>query len=138
MKIDQQWNQKDSDYIRSKIVEYNMSQIPEKLKSAFENVSFVVRDEQAKIVAGITGHTFWHHMHIDYLWIDESVRKSGYGTKLLTEMEQLAKEKECTFIYLDTFSFQAPEFYLKHGYEVFGKLDNFAEGVEQFFFQKRL
>lgn len=53
-------------------------------------------------------------------------------------MEQAALEKGCTFIYLDTFSFQAPAFYEKHGYEVFGTLDNFSEGVKQYFLQKRL
>lgn len=70
--------------------------------------------------------------------MDESVRKAGYGSKLLEKMEQAAEKNACAFIYLDTFSFQAPDFYQKHGYEVFGTLDHFPEGVKQYFLQKRL
>ncbi|MEK4971030.1 GNAT family N-acetyltransferase [Niallia sp. FSL R7-0648] len=138
MEIIQQWVQEDSDYIRRKLVAYNMEQLPEKLKSPYENISFVVKDDEGIIKAGITGHMFWQHMHIDFLWVDTSVRKKGYGSELLAKMEQAALEKACTFIYLDTFSFQAPAFYEKHGYEVFGTLDNFSEGVKQYFLQKRL
>lgn len=138
MEIIQQWVQEDSDYIRKKLVAYNMEQLPEKLKSPYENISFVVKDDDSKIVAGVTGHMFWHHMHVDFLWVDEGVRKVGYGSKLLAKMEQAAKENACAFIYLDTFSFQAPAFYEKHGYKVFGTLDHFPEGVKQYFLQKKL
>ncbi|WP_449598332.1 GNAT family N-acetyltransferase [Niallia sp. Marseille-Q9988] len=138
MEIIQQWVQEDSDYIRKKLVAYNMEQLPEKLKSPYKNISFVVKDDNGTIVAGVTGHMFWHHMHVDFLWVDESLRKAGYGSKLLAKMEQAAKENACAFIYLDTFSFQAPDFYKNHGYEVFGTLDHFPEGVKQYFLQKRL
>jgi len=138
MEVIEQWIQEDSDYIRKKLIAYNMEQIPEELKSRYENISFVAKDDKGTIVAGITGHLFWHHMHIDFLWVDSCVRKEGYGSKLLAKMEQVAIDKACTFIYLDTFSFQAPAFYEKHGYEVFGKLDNFPAGVKQYFLQKKL
>lgn len=45
------------------------------------------------------------------LWVDESVRHDGYGSQLLHEIEGIAKEKGCRLILLDSFSFQAPEFY---------------------------
>ncbi|HWJ78668.1 MAG TPA: GNAT family N-acetyltransferase [Niallia sp.] len=139
MKIVQQWDQKDSEFIRSKLVEYNLSHIPEKLKnSPNEKISFVVRDEEDNIVAGITGYIVWAHAHVDFLWVDESVRKEGYGTKLLKRIEEFAREKGCTFIFLETFSFQAPEFYPRNGYEVFGKLEDYSEGLIKYFLKKQL
>lgn len=75
---------------------------------------------------------FWHHVHIDILWVDENFRENGYGSKLVKKVEDLAVEKGCRFIYLDTFSFQAPEFYKKNGYEVFGMLEDHPKGFNQY------
>jgi hypothetical protein len=41
-------------------------------------------------------------------------------------------------VFLDTFSFQAPGFYLKHGYEVFGELPGFPAGHTRFYLKKAL
>lgn len=43
---------------------------------------------------------------------------------LLNEVEKIAKEKGCKLIHLDTCDFQGKDFYIKHGYETFGVLDN--------------
>ncbi|SFG34021.1 Acetyltransferase (GNAT) family protein [Sporolactobacillus nakayamae] len=80
---------------------------------------------------------FWHHLHIDFLWVHKRVRGKGYGSALLKEMENYALKNRCRFVYLDTFSFQAPEFYIKHGYTVFGTLENHPKGFNQYFLQKR-
>jgi GNAT superfamily N-acetyltransferase len=138
LEIIQQWNQRDSDFIRKKLIEYNMEKLPDELKTPNENISFVIKDEKGKIVGGITGNMFWHHLHIDFLWVDQNVREKGYGSELLKKMEDFAIEKGCKLIYLDTFSFQAPEFYKKNGYEVFGTLEDHPKGFNQYFLQKRL
>lgn len=63
-------------------------------------------------------------LEIHYLFVDEPFRQSGYGAKLLNKAENIAKEKQCEFVKLDTLSFQALDFYLKQGYEVYGKIEN--------------
>lgn len=68
-------------------------------------------------------------MHINYLWVDESMRGKKIGKDLLHFAESLAIDKNCTVIYLETFSFQAPEFYKKYGFEVFGKLDTVPKEI---------
>ncbi|TLS36164.1 GNAT family N-acetyltransferase [Pseudalkalibacillus caeni] len=138
MEIIRQWKQSESDFIRKKLIEYNMEQLPDELKTPNENISFVIKDDERKIVGGITGNMFWHHLHIDFLWVDQNARGEGYGSELLKKMEEFAIEKECRLIYLDTFSFQAPEFYKKNGYEVFGILEDHPKGFNQYFLQKRL
>ncbi|ACQ70893.1 MULTISPECIES: GNAT family N-acetyltransferase [unclassified Exiguobacterium] len=123
MKIVQQWNQEDSDYIRQRLIEYNASQLPDEVKHPVEHVSFIVRDDFNQIVGGVTGTVFWYTMHIHFLWVDEQLRGEGYGTELMMRIEQLAIERQCRLIQLDTFSFQAPDFYTKLGYEVFGVIE---------------
>jgi GNAT superfamily N-acetyltransferase len=138
MKMTQQWVQEDSDYIRKKLIEYNMSSIDEEVKTPLEKVSFVIRDDHDEIVGGVVGETFWHHLHIDFLWVAEDYRKEGYGVKLIERIEDYAKAKGCYLAVLDTFSFQAPDFYKKLGYREFGVLEGFPKGSHQHFMEKRL
>ncbi|MGD6968031.1 GNAT family N-acetyltransferase [Rossellomorea vietnamensis] len=138
MKINQQWVQEDSDFIRKKVIEHNMSSISDEVKTPLENVSFIIRNEQGEIVGGITGTLFWGHCHIDFLWVGQNCRGKGLGKELLLKMENLAKEKGCCLVILDTFSFQAPEFYKSQGYKVFGTVDDFPKGERQFYLEKRL
>ncbi|WP_409253935.1 GNAT family N-acetyltransferase [Bacillus sp. SCS-153A] len=138
MKIIQQWNQKDSDFIRGKVIEHNMSSISEKVKTPLRNESFIVKNDEGEIVGGITATLFWGHCHIDFLWVDNDFREQGFGKKLLNKMEKLAREAGCYLIILDTFSFQAPEFYKKQGYTVIGTVEDFPKGNKQFYLEKRL
>ena len=43
MKITNHWNEVDSDYIRKKLIEYNLTKIPEEVKHAVKNVSSILR-----------------------------------------------------------------------------------------------
>ena len=62
----------------------------------------------------------------------------GYGAQLLQTAEQIAVERGCVGIWLDTFSFQAPSFYGRHGYTVFGTLHDHPRGKRHFFLTKLL
>ncbi|MDT8975727.1 GNAT family N-acetyltransferase [Paenibacillus sp. chi10] len=65
----------------------------------------------------------WKCLYVGALCVKEEYRKSGLGSKLLTDLEAVARKYEVQLIHLDTFDFQALDFYLKHGYEVYGVLD---------------
>lgn len=65
---------------------------------------------------------------IDILWVDDNYRSIGVGSQLMQKAQETAKEKGCSLIHLDTFDFQAKDFYLKHGFEVFGVLENCPPG----------
>ena len=62
----------------------------------------------------------------------------GIDSTLLTQAEQAAMQRGCRYAYLDTFSFQAPQFYQKRGYVIFGELPNFPQGCSRFFLKKDL
>ncbi|NRD73893.1 GNAT family N-acetyltransferase [Shewanella sp. VB17] len=103
-----------------------------------EKVSSFVKDDSGKIVGGILGEINWNWMHIQGLWIDESIRNSGWGRRLLSEMEHYSLRKKTTNIRLETTTFQALGFYIKAGYEIFGELANMPEGHTSYFLQKQL
>jgi len=80
----------------------------------------------------------WNIIYIDVLWVDQKYRKCGFGTRLLNEIEKIALEENCFLIHLDTFDFQAKDFYQKHGYEVFGVLDDCPESHCRYYLKKKL
>lgn len=78
--------------------------------------------EQQNLVGGIAGETYAGWLFIRYFWIAESLRGQGIGRQLIGEAEARALARGCHSAWVDTFSFQAPGFYQKLGYEVFGEL----------------
>lgn len=138
MKIIKQSSQRDRDYIREKVVEHNMSQLPEEFETPKEEIGFMLKDDKEEILGGVTGTMYWQHLHIDFLWVNKNLRHTGYGRQLLNEIEQVAIEKDCRLMFLDTFSFQAPDFYMKNGDKVFGVIEDHPKGFNQYFLQKRL
>ncbi|MGB8507794.1 MAG: GNAT family N-acetyltransferase [Pyrinomonadaceae bacterium] len=108
-------------------------------KRIVRQVTFFVRDEKGRIVGGVHGNyanSRW--LYVNSLWVSESVRGNGYGTRLMNRIEGEAIKGGCTNSYLDTFSYQAPEFYKKLGYRVFGELENFPPGHSRYFLGKQL
>jgi GNAT superfamily N-acetyltransferase len=99
---------------------------------------FVLKDPQGKIVGGVIGATYWNWLYINLMWIDEDLRGNGFGAQLLSDAEEEGRKRGAEFSHLDTFSFQAPGFYQKNGYEVFGVLDDFPTGHQRFFLKKAL
>ncbi|HEX6289449.1 MAG TPA: GNAT family N-acetyltransferase [Herpetosiphonaceae bacterium] len=90
-----------------------------------------VRDANSTIVGGLSGGTYWGWLYVEIFWLDERLRGQGYGSRLLAMAEHEAMERGCTYAHLDTMSFQALPFYERHGYSVFGVLDDMPAGSGQ-------
>ena len=103
-----------------------------------ELLNIVEYDENNSIIAGILGGTYWGWLHIDILWVAEKCRKQGIGSKLLKAAEEEAKKRGCHSVHLDTMSWQAPEFYKKHGYKIISELENSPAGNKKFHLIKEL
>ncbi|MHC8338640.1 GNAT family N-acetyltransferase [Pseudomonas sp. HLT2-19-2] len=103
-----------------------------------EPIALLVRDDNDEILGGLYGRVFYQWLYIELLSVPEQARGQGMGTKLMQMAEDLAREKECIGVWLDTFDFQAPAFYKKLGYSEFGQIADYPPGHKRFFFQKRL
>lgn len=99
---------------------------------------FVLYAPDQDIVGGVIAETHWDWLYVNLLWVREDLRGHGYGHRLLTLAEDEARRRGATKAYLDTFSFQAPDFYRRHGYQVFGELREFPPGHQRYFLTKQL
>ena len=100
-------------------------------------LAFFVR-EGKDIVAGICGNTWGGTCEVRQLWVEPSQRARGLGMKLLDAAEQEARHRGCTQIVLMTFSFQAPAFYERHGFEILAVIDDHPQGHRNLLMRKRL
>ncbi len=127
------------DLVDNGIVDYNLSKNPFTQEPAFISINRVIKDLNGDVMAGINSLLYcWNCLYIDVLWVKKECRKEGYGSILLNEVEKIAKEKGCKLIHLDTFDFQAKDFYIKHGYEVFGVLDGCPIEHKRYYLKKNI
>lgn len=102
-------------------------------------LSVLVRDgEGGAVLGGLTGRTSNGWLFVELFHLPESLRGAGLGAELLRRAEEEARARGCTGVWLDTFSFQAPGFYRKQGYQPFGELPDYPEGHRRHFLFKRL
>jgi len=96
------------------------------------------RDPDDRMVGGLRGYVFLYWLHIDVLWVDETLRGAGLGSELLAQAEAKAKALGAHSAKLDTFEWQARDFYAKRGYQEFGRIDNHTNGYYLAFMMKKL
>ena len=121
----------DRQYLEDRIKDFN-NDISEYHRVVHETgtqpLAIFIRDVRDRIMGGLTADIYWGWIFIDDLWIHESLRGRGYGSRLLAQAEAEAQSRGCTRVWLRTFSFQARGFYEKYGYRVVGQLDDYPPG----------
>ena len=126
-------NKDIDDYIIAKIREYNDQFVP----NDYAPLSVYCRDEDGRVVGGLTGKTYWDHLDIEFLWVEEEFREQGLGTEIMRLAEEAAKRRGCKYALLDTYEFQALGFYQKQDYQQFGQLDGYCK-YQRYFLKKKL
>ncbi len=122
-------------YLEDRLYEFNSS-VTRIMDGAW--LAIFVRDERQRIVAGICGSTWGGCCEIRQFWVEEAWRKQGLGTKLLDATEQEARRRGCGQIVLSTFTFQAPGFYTKRGFQILAAVDDYPRGHQNLLLRKRL
>ena len=125
----------DVEYLEDRIYEHNASVTG---IADGQLLAFLLRDDSGRIVAGICGNTWGGGCEIRQFWVEESQRRRGLGTRLLRAAEQEARRRGCTQMLLMTFSFQAPAFYARIGFEVVATIADHPRGHRNFLMRKRL
>lgn len=107
--------------------------------SKYQPVAVMLRDSTTgEASGGLWGHIYYDWLFVELLFVPDNLRGKDFGGRLLAQAEEVAQQKGCIGVWLDTFSFQAPGFYLKQGYELFGTLDDYPKGRQRYFFRKLL
>lgn len=118
------------------LLDYNISQVG---KATPEPVAVFLRDpDTGANSGGLWGIVVADWLFVELLFVPEDCRGRGLGVALLREAEAIAQRRGCIGIRLDTFTFQAPGFYAKQGYTVFGALDDHPRGHRRIYYYKRL
>jgi GNAT superfamily N-acetyltransferase len=103
-----------------------------------EDLWIVGRSGDGAVVGGLKGVSEYSWLFVAWLWVDAEYRKLGFGAQLLGKAEEIARQRGCRGIYLDSFTFQAPEFYKRQGYEEVGRIDDFPPGHSRVWLKKVL
>ncbi len=132
----------DKDYLQvaRAITRFNLAHLPAKSSDNMTSLGYVLRDSSAGVIGGVYAKLLLGNcLSIDILWMEEKYRKQGYATKLMQTIENAAKQLGSRLSIVDTFEFQAPEFYKKCGYEIFGILDDCpCPGNKRYYLKKVL
>ncbi|MGF0032060.1 GNAT family N-acetyltransferase [Bariatricus sp. SGI.154] len=135
----QSCSEEDKTYIVDNLVAYNLTKVPSEQEELLLDLSRKAVNEEGKIIGGIIAKMYcWNCVYVDSLWVSEESRGNGLGRTLLQDVEADARLNQATLIHLDTFDFQAKEFYEKLGYEVFGILEGCPKGHTRYYLKKSL
>lgn len=124
----------DVDYVSKGLYDFNMRYSE---ADNFKPLHLFARDESGRLVGGLLGGTWWRWLHVDILWVEDACRGQGIGQALMARAETEAKRRGCEHAHLETHAFQAPRFYEKLGYRIFGELDDFPPGHKKYWLVKQ-
>ena len=120
------------------LVAFNRAQTPD-FAGPFANIGLLLKHpETGQVDGGLTGRISFGWLFVELLFVPERLRGQGVGRRLMEQAEAVAREQGCVGIWLDTFTFQAPGFYRKLGYALFGEIPDYPTGSSRFFLSKRL
>jgi GNAT superfamily N-acetyltransferase len=78
----------------------------------------LAKSADGQLLGGVKARSWGQCCEVQVLWVREQFRGNGIGRRLMNDIEAEAKRRGCKLIYLETFSFQAPQFYRRLGFEV--------------------
>jgi GNAT superfamily N-acetyltransferase len=133
--IEEHPDPRDLDFVSDQIDAFNIAVTG---INDWRALAIFVRDDDEQIAAGLSGGTWGGYLEIKSLWVREDRRGQGLGRRLLLEAEQEARARGCTQVLLDTHDFQAPEFYKKLGYNVFGVFAGIGGLYNRYYLSKQL
>jgi Predicted acetyltransferase len=127
--------EQDKEIIYQELLEYNLARIEDKNP---KDLGVYYQGETGKKLAGLIGNTHGKWLFVKFLWVSEELRGQNIGSQILKQAEETAKERGCKYAFLDTFSFQAPMFYKKHGYTEVFALEEYPVTGKRYYFTKTL
>ena len=106
--------------------------------SKSEPLNIYLEDEEGNLMAGMVAETFGNWLEIEYLYVSDDLRGQGIGSKILETAENESRNRGCKYSFVDTFNFQAPKFYKKHGYKEVFALKKYPYTGERYYYTKEL
>jgi GNAT superfamily N-acetyltransferase len=100
-------------------------------------IRLVLKDQAGELIGGLSAWTTLSNVVFDHIWITEGFRRKGLGSRLMLEMERIARENACIASQAYCFSFLAPGFFQKMGYTVLGVSNGYPPPAEELYLIKK-
>ncbi|MCC6716520.1 MAG: GNAT family N-acetyltransferase [Acetobacteraceae bacterium] len=100
-------------------------------------LAILAEDEAGAPQGGLWMQARWGWLFLDLFILEPAARRGGTGSRILALAEAEAQARGCVGVWLDSYGFQAPEFYRRHGYQVIGTLPNYPAPHGRYFLAKR-
>ena len=107
------------------------------LLAEVDRLAAFARDPSGRLIGGAVGRTWGACCELLQLWVQLECRNGGVGSRLIQEFESAGRARGCRVFYLTTLSYQAPDFYRKHGYVVLAQIDGYPEGIVKYLMHKK-
>jgi GNAT superfamily N-acetyltransferase len=106
--------------------------------TAVRPLACFARSQSGELIGGALARTWGRCCELRQLWVAEPYRRRGIGRRLVQLIEQQARARQCTLLFLDTFSFQSPALYRALGFEIACEFAGFPDGIVKYFMRKDL
>jgi len=124
----------DIDFLYNELREFNTKYFKILNESEF---CIFAKGENGEYIAGVYGKIIFSVININYLWVSESYRSQGLGKALIQRVELESKIYGVEKIFVETYTFQAVNFYLKLGFKEVGRYTDYPKvGIDKVMFQK--
>jgi ribosomal protein S18 acetylase RimI-like enzyme len=112
-----------SGFVGRQLREFNYKHVGE--YPEVQAVRLNARSSEGQVVGGLRAIVAMHWLRVEVLWVHESCRRMGIGSRMLMEAERMAIELGARSSAVETFEWQAPGFYEKHGYVETGRFERY-------------
>jgi GNAT superfamily N-acetyltransferase len=103
-----------------------------------EPFGIFVRDDEQRIVAGISGMTWGGCCELHAMWVDEPLRGRGLARALMAEAESVARLRGCSVVQFFAYDLLAAGLHEHLGYETVGVVEDCPAGSAARWYRKRL
>lgn len=97
-----------------------------------------IKDSDQSVLGGASGVTYYGCLYVDMLWVEESIRRHGFGTQIMEEAEKIGRERHCSFVTLNTMDWEALPFYQKLGYSIEFVREGYEKTSKMYMLRKEL
>ena len=122
----------DNERIHQKLRAYNRQ-----FMKQMRDYSFHV-EEDGRIIAGVVAGSTFDTLEVEFLFVEAAYRGAGLGSRLIRRVEELALRDGLKRVLVNTYSFQAPDFYGKMGYRTLLEIAPCFGPYSQYFYIKEL
>jgi GNAT superfamily N-acetyltransferase len=105
---------------------------------AEQEFGIFLRDDEGRVVAGVSGIVWAGCCGLQAMWVDESLRGGGLARALVAAAEHEARRRRCALVMFHAYDLLAPGLYERLGYDTAGVIDGYPAGSAARWYRKDL